>query len=128
MAVFIVFPLHWSPWQVHITTNQKDCHKCFQCISINGKTMISLRDCISDYSSQLSFIISSVKKILKYRNGWFYSLQHWFRYNVHLKYAVNCFSFAILLFEYALFSQCLHFVTLITFPLRHFISNTAELK
>ena len=29
-GVFIVFPIHWSSWQVLITTNQKDCDKCFQ--------------------------------------------------------------------------------------------------
>ena len=48
VGVLIVFPIHWSSWEVHITTNQKDCDKCFQRISINGKTMISLGDWISD--------------------------------------------------------------------------------
>ena len=47
-----MFPIHWSSDQVHINTNQKDCGKCFQRVSINGKTMIS--------SSQINFIISSV--------------------------------------------------------------------
>ena len=71
MGVFIVFPIHWLSWQVQITINQKDCDKCFQRVNVNGKTIISLRDCIAYLidSSQISFIISSVKNFSNNETG-----------------------------------------------------------
>ena len=60
---------HWSSWQVHITTNQKDCDKCFQHVRINGETMISLGDCISDWYLQINFIISSAKIFSNNKTG-----------------------------------------------------------
>ena len=58
-------PIHWSSWEVHITTNQKDCDKCFQRIGINGKTMISLGDWISDWFLTDKFHNIISKKLLK---------------------------------------------------------------
>ena len=48
MILLCLFPIYWSSWQVHITTNQKDCDKGFQRVSINVKTMIALVVFISD--------------------------------------------------------------------------------
>ena len=54
-------------WQVHITTNKKLCNKCFQRVSIKGKTMISLAYLID--SPQINFIISSVKNFSNNETG-----------------------------------------------------------
>ena len=54
-------------WQVHITTNKKHCNKCFQRVSIKGKTMISLAYLID--SPQINFIISSVKNFSNNETG-----------------------------------------------------------
>ena len=69
MGVFIVFPIHWSSCKVHITTHQKDCDKCFQRVIINGKTMVPLEIAHLIDSSQINFIISSVKDFLNNETG-----------------------------------------------------------
>ena len=65
-GVFIVFPIHWSSWQVYIATNQKDCDKWFQRVRINGKTMETAY--LID-SSQINFKPSSVKNFSNNETG-----------------------------------------------------------